>query len=274
MPSWTNNLQQDHRWTGRQLIGFDDATDEEVNSENEEPHSTQKSSGSMARRILLEADASSEDDDQDDSACAMAVSSELSLGFQWQTPPSQTRVGKRTLLTAEEMEDSDEDFQEQDEEDDIDLQFSGPTDPFQQLAISVPSGEDEYDLILDTGDRDPKTSLDREPQTERETDIEMQQAETTPANVYASDSETELDMDMDMGTSQAVVSPPIQPLVTTPEIASQDRTMDSGRAQETQEQEQERSLDQADTLKRRSVAPLSRILLSERILICPSLPLP
>lgn len=40
------------------------------------------------------------------------------------------------------MEASDEDFQEQGEKDDIHHQFSEPIDPFQQLAISVSSGED------------------------------------------------------------------------------------------------------------------------------------
>lgn len=268
MPSWTNNLQQDHRWTGRQLIGVDDATDEEVNSENEEPCTTQKPSGSVARRILLADDALSEDADQDDSACAMAISSQLSLGSQWQTPPSQTRIGKRTLLTVEEMEYSDEDFQEQDEEDDNDQQFSEPTDPFQNLSISVPSGEDE--LVLDTGPGDIMMDLERESPMERETDVHMQQAETSPANAYASNSETELDIDVDMNTSHAVVEGPTQTRTTSAVIASQDPVVDSGRVQETQGQDEERSSSQANTLKRRSVAPLSRILLSERILICPS----
>lgn len=256
MPSWTNNLQQDHRWTGRQLIGVDDATDEEVNSEKEEPYTTQKSSGSVARRILIEDDALSEDDDQGDSAGAMAVSSQLSLDSQWHTPPSQTRVGKRTLLTAEEMEDSEDDFQEQDEEDDIDHQFSEPTDPFAHLAISVPSGE--HELVMDTGVRRLMTSLECEPQTEKEVDIDMQHAETTLGN--ASNSETELELDMDLDTVQAVVDVPIQTGAKSPEIASQDRTVDSGRVQETQEQDEERSSSQAETLKRRSVGPFPRIL--------------
>jgi hypothetical protein len=245
MPSWTDNLQQDHRWTGRQLIDSDEETDDEVASSNAQPEMVERSMGNTARRILLEDDASSDDtDDQDDSAADIAASSQISLGSQWQILPSQTRAGKRTLLTAEEMDDSEDEFDEQEEKDDIEYESSGPTNPFQHLAISAPDNEEES-MMEDISV--PIKMPTRDLGYERESDAVMPGAESKSRDP----SEREADHDMDRGTAQDMLDDDLLALATTPVIASQDRAEDSGRVQESQEQEDEPSSSQVIALKRK-----------------------
>jgi hypothetical protein len=244
MPSWTDNLQQDHRWTGRQLIGVDDETDDEVESSMTRPIMVERSSGNAARRMLIEDDASSDDtDNQEDLACDMALTSQLSFDSQWQTPPWQNRVGKRTLLTAEEMEDSDE-FDEQDEEDDIELESSEPSNPFQQLAISRLDNEDES-AMEDTAV--PITMSTRDFAFERDTDAVTSGVEDSPRIP----SSTVTDYDVYPRTTQDMLDEDILALATAPVITSQDRAEDSGRVQESPEQEDEPSHAQVIALKRK-----------------------
>lgn len=228
MPSWTDSLQEGHRWTGRQLIQVGYATDDELDTGDEATcervATLGKSRGTAMKRMLLEDDASS-DDDQDDSACEMAVSSALSLGSQWQTPPDQIRVGKRTLLTAEEMEDSDDDFQEQEEEDGADVQLGEDTTPFQQLAISVPTRDQE--------------------KMEEDTNAQHNIAITERHWIGESG------MEVDMQSSQEVPETASQLHASSPATAGQDLAVDSGRVQETLEQDDERSSNEAVAIKRR-----------------------
>lgn len=247
MPSWTDNLQQDHRWTGRQLISIDDQTDDEVQSSMTRPRTAERSSGNTARRILIDDDALSDDDrEMDDFACDMAASSPPSIASTWSIPHCQSRVGKRTLLTAEEMEDSEDGFDEQEEEDDMGPQSTEPTNPFQQLAISVPSfGEDM--MMEDTGEDGRIAMSRRDFDSGRGSDENMQQVETT----FGHPSKSEADLDMHTHSNQDAVDETIQHRELSPETPSGDRNEDSGRVQESQEQEDEPLFNQVIAMKRK-----------------------
>ncbi|KAI5452347.1 endodeoxyribonuclease [Naganishia albida] len=179
----------------------------------------------------------------------MAVSSQPSLGSQWPIRPFQTRGGKRTLLTAEEMEDSEDDFDEQDEEDDMKLQSSEPTNPFQQLAISIPCLGQEM-MMEDTGEDGRITMSTRDSDLERRLEENMQQDGITSADP----TRNETDHNVDVDAIHDIEYGSLRDRPLSPEAASQDRAEDSGRVQESEEQENELSITQVIALKRKKKA--------------------
>ncbi|KAJ9094492.1 hypothetical protein QFC21_006031 [Naganishia friedmannii] len=120
MPSWSHSLSQEHQWTGRKLIGDDDLSEDEDDSGGEEDPSE---AGSMdmestldKRHITDEEPGQSSDDEKQ--TISHVDQEGLATRFHHQNPfrnptqESQESVGntsflKRTLLTTEEMEDSD-----------------------------------------------------------------------------------------------------------------------------------------------------------------------
>lgn len=144
----------------------------------------------------------------------------LSLGSQWQPLVSKIRNNKRTLLTAEELDDSDDDFQEQEEEASVESQVGEQSTAMQQLAITVPTlGAATTENVVLEGS-------------------------------YAGDMDGQEDVDVEMRPADSPRETP-SPQGFRAHSAGTEAAVDSGRAQEAQEVTQEQSNNRADSLKRK-----------------------
>jgi hypothetical protein len=151
-----------------------------------------------------------------------AGSPELSLGSQWQPLPFQLRTNKRTLWTAEELDDSDDGFQEQEEEVSMESQVGEQSTAMQQLSITIPK--------LDT--------------RSTENDV-MEECD-------AGNMDGQGDMDVEMQPAHSPRDTP-SPQGFRPHSIDSDVAVDSGRVQDSQEGAQEQSRNRADSLKRKWV---------------------
>jgi hypothetical protein len=237
MPSWSDSLQQDHRWTGRQLIGGDDQTEDETESDvpmpSGQPHIDLGGSRTNGRKRMLMVDDTSSEEMENaipeervegdiDINLKSAGSPELSLGSQWQPLPFQLRTNKRTLWTAEELDDSDDGFQEQEEEVSMESQVGEQSTAMQQLSITIPK--------LDT--------------RSTENDV-MEECD-------AGNMDGQGDMDVEMQPAHSPRDTP-SPQGFRPHSIDSDVAVDSGRVQDSQEGAQEQSRNRADSLKRKRV---------------------
>jgi hypothetical protein len=146
-------------------------------------------------------------------------SPDLSLGSQWQPLASRIRTTKRTLLTAEELDDSDDDFQEQEEES-MESQLGEQSNAMQQLSITVPTlgATTTEDVVLE--------------------------------GFVAGDMNGQGDMDVEMQSAHSPRDTPSPQGFRARSIGS-DVVIDSGRVQESQEVTQEQSKNRTDNLKRK-----------------------
>lgn len=184
MPSWSDSLQQDHRWSGRQLIGVgygaQDGSDSDVpipsSHLNSEPQDVQTN---IKKRILIASDVSSSGTDENASElegengfdCSLNPSPALSLGSQWQPVFSQELMTKRILLAAEEIDDSDGDFQDQEEELLMDFRLGEQSNAMQQLAITTSNLD-----VMDVEDTAIAVSQGDDMAHHRDIDVEMRSA--------------------------------------------------------------------------------------------------
>ena len=156
MPSWSIGSQQDRRhWTGRQLIGVDNETDDESDVDVPVPSGQQHfrlqdTRRAAKKRILIAGDISSDEAEADglgpgggdESECSPYTLLGCSFGSQRQSPSYQDRRMKRVLLTVEELNDSGDDYQEQEEGPSKDSRPSKQSSALQRLVVMTASKTD------------------------------------------------------------------------------------------------------------------------------------
>lgn len=186
MPSWSDSLQRDHQRTRRQLIGVGDTTGDDSESDGPTPSgqvqpSCRESRPNVRRQMLLANDASSDemqdaDEEEDENDVDLRSAADLSLASsQWQPFPSHNLIAKRTLLTAEEMEDSGDEFQEQEEEVSIESQLGEQSTAMRHLAITLPTSD-----AMASGGATVQASDPDDIDHQENIDIEMQSAQSLP----------------------------------------------------------------------------------------------
>ncbi|KAJ9106754.1 hypothetical protein QFC19_003066 [Naganishia cerealis] len=116
MPSWSHSLSEEHRWTGRRLIGQDDGSDDGFDEDSRFLFRDKRKRNEHALWDVSLDDAEQNQDDEHDGDADIqeqcyTIPSSSSSPLNRESPASVTGGGiqkKRTLLTLEEMEDSDE----------------------------------------------------------------------------------------------------------------------------------------------------------------------
>jgi hypothetical protein len=122
MPSWSHSLSEEHQWTGRKLIGDDESSDEDDGSADEQVTADLESlnlEGTSDKRNMqagLQCESSKDFEnytlfDVDRAGLSARFQPHISVRNAAEESPESfvdTRFHKRTLLTTEEIEDSDQ----------------------------------------------------------------------------------------------------------------------------------------------------------------------